>query len=51
LVRETGDDVVCREDEVLASVICGDGVAAALSQMRSAKCGALNGVVGICMKP
>jgi hypothetical protein len=32
-------------------VICGDGAAAAVSQMRSAKCAAPNGVVGICMKP
>jgi hypothetical protein len=51
LVRETGDGLVCREDEVLASAICGDGGAAAVSQMRSAKCAAPNGVVGICMKP
>jgi hypothetical protein len=50
-VRETGDALVCREDEVLASAICGDGGAAAVSQMRSVKCAAPNGVVGICMKP
>jgi hypothetical protein len=51
LVQENGDALTCRPDEVLASVICGDGAAAAVSQRRSAKCAAPNGVVGICMKP
>ena len=51
LVQDAGSSLSCREGEVLASVICGDGAAAAVSQMRSAKCAAPNGVVGICMKP
>jgi hypothetical protein len=51
LVQDKGGSVACREGEVLASVICGDGAAAAVSEMRSAKCGAPNGVIGICMKP
>ena len=51
LVQDNGSSLACREDEVLASVICGDGAAAAVSQKRSAKCAAPNGVVGICMKP
>jgi Collagen triple helix repeat (20 copies) len=51
LVQENGDTLTCREEEVLASVICGDGAAAAVSQKRSAKCAVANGVVGICMRP
>ncbi len=51
LVQDNGDALTCNPDEVLASVICGDGAAATVSQKRSAKCAAPNGVVGICMKP
>ena len=51
LVQDNGDALACNPDEVLASVICGDGAAATVSQKRSAKCAAPNGVVGICMKP
>jgi hypothetical protein len=51
LVQDNGSSLSCREGEVLASVICGDGAAASVSQMHSAKCAAPNGVVGICMKP
>ena len=50
LVQETGDTLTCNEGEVLASVLCGNGAAAAVSQKRSAKCAA-PGVVGICIKP
>ena len=51
LVQDAGGSLACREGEVLASVICGDGAAAAVSQMRSAKCAESKGVAGICMKP
>ena len=51
LVQENGDALSCGPDEILASVLCADGAAAAVSQKRSAKCSAPNGVVGICMKP
>jgi hypothetical protein len=51
LVQDAGASLACREGEVLASVICGDGAAAAVSQMRSAKCAESKGVAGICMKP
>ena len=51
LVQETGDSLSCNQGEVLASVLCGDGAAAAISQKRSAKCAAPNGVVGLCVKP
>jgi hypothetical protein len=51
LVQETGDSLSCNQGEVLASVLCGDGAAAAVSEKRSAKCAAPNGVVGLCVKP
>jgi hypothetical protein len=51
LVQDNGDTLSCNADEVLASVLCSDGAAATISQRRTAKCGAANGVVGICMKP
>jgi hypothetical protein len=51
LVQESGDALACRADEVLASVLCSDGAAAAISERRNAKCPAASGVVGICMKP
>ena len=50
LVQETGDALSCNEGEVLASVLCGNGAAATVSQKRSAKCGAAGGVVGLCIK-
>lgn len=51
LVQDSGDTLTCNAEEVLASVICSDGAPATISQRRSAKCSAANGVVGICMKP
>jgi hypothetical protein len=51
LVQDNGDTLSCNVDEVLASVVCSDGAPATVSQKRSAKCTAANGVVGICMKP
>jgi Collagen triple helix repeat (20 copies) len=50
-VQNDGDSLACREDEVLASVVCSDGGAAAVSQKRNAKCTVANGVVGICLRP
>ncbi len=49
LVQNTGDTLTCNEGEVLASVRCGDGATATVTQNRSAKCAA-GGVVGICMR-
>ncbi len=49
LVQDTGDTLSCNEGEVLATVRCGDGAAATVTQNRSAKCTA-GGVVGICMR-
>jgi hypothetical protein len=49
LVQNTGDTLSCNEGEVLASVRCGDGAAANVTQNRSAKC-AVPGMVGICMR-
>ncbi len=49
LVQNTGDTLTCNEGEVLASVRCGDGSVANVTQNRSAKCPTA-GLVGICMR-
>jgi hypothetical protein len=49
LLQESGDTLACSDGEVLASVLCGDGAAATITQGRSAKC-ATGGVTALCAK-